>query len=85
MIGLPTETDDDVIAIADLCERILVEARNAAGPKRKHGVNIWASCAIFVPKAQTPFMFDGQISMDEALRRINLIRKNLHSKAISFS
>lgn len=85
MIGLPTETDEDVLAIADLCERILEVARSAAGPKRKHGVSISASCAIFVPKAQTPFMYDGQITMEEALRKVNLIRKNLHSKAISFS
>ena len=33
----------------------------------------------------TPFMFDGQITMEEAMRRINLIRQNLKSKAINFS
>lgn len=85
MIGLPTETDEDIIAIADLCEQILVKAKEAAGDKRKHGVNISVSCAIFVPKAQTPFMFDGQINMDEASRKIQLIRSNIKSKAISFS
>lgn len=85
MIGLPTETDDDLIAIAQLCERILQVARSSAGEKRYHGVSISVSCAIFVPKAQTPFMFDGQISIDEAMRRINLIRSNIKSKAISFN
>lgn len=85
MIGLPTETDDDLIAIADLCERVLEAARESAGDKRKHGVNLGVSCAIFVPKPQTPFEVYGQISMDEAKRRINLIRQNLHSKAIDFS
>lgn len=85
MIGLPTETDGDLIAIADLCERVLDAARESAGDKRKHGVNLGVSCAIFVPKPQTPFEVYGQISMDEAKRRINLIRQNLHSKAIDFS
>ena len=85
MIGLPTETDEDLIAIADLCERVLDCARSSAGDKRKHGVNLAVSCAIFVPKAQTPFQTCGQISMDEAMHRINLVRKNLKSKAIDFS
>ena len=85
MVGLPTETDEDLIAIADLCERILAEAKTSAGETRKHGINISVSCAIFVPKAQTPFEVYGQISMDEAMRRINLIRRNIKSRAISFS
>lgn len=85
MIGLPNETDEDVVEIANLCERILQAARQAAGDKRAHGVQINVSCAIFIPKAQTPFMFDGFINAEEALRRVNLIRKNLHSKAIKFS
>lgn len=85
MIGLPTETDNDLLEIARLCEDVLSCARNSAGDKRKHGINISVSCAIFVPKAQTPFMFDGQISIDEAKRRIGLIRNNIKSKAISFS
>ncbi len=68
-----------------MCEDILYLARKSAGEKRKHGVNISVSCAIFVPKAQTPFLFDGQISIEEAKRRIDLIRSNIKSKSISFS
>lgn len=85
MIGLPTETDDDLKQIGILCEKILSEARKAAGEKRKHGINIAVSCAIFVPKAQTPFQKYGQISIEEARRRIKLIRANIYSRAISFS
>lgn len=85
MIGLPTETDEDVIGIAILCEKILQKAREAVGDKRANGVQISVSCAVFIPKAQTPFMYDGYINSNEAMRRVNLIRKNLHSKAISFN
>ncbi len=85
MVGLPGETDEDLVETANLCERVLACAKDAAGDTRKHGITISVSCAIFVPKAMTPFMFDGQISMDEAMRRINLIRQNLKSKAINFS
>ena len=85
MIGLPTETDDDLIAIANMCEHVLEIARQSVEEKRKHSVSVSVSCAIFVPKPQTPFMFDGQISIAEANRRLGLIRKNLVSKAINFS
>lgn len=85
IIGLPGETDEDLIETAELCERILKRARQAAGERRFHGVSLSVSCAIFVPKAQTPFMYDAQISIDEAIRRINIIRHNLHSKAINLS
>ena len=85
MIGLPTETDDDLIGIANLCEEILKVAKTAAGTKRKHGVSLSISCAIFIPKANTPFMWDGAIGPDEARRKISLIRKNLKSRAINFS
>lgn len=84
MIGLPTETDKDIIAIASLCEKILECAKESAGKKRSHNVNISVSCSIFVPKAQTPFMWDGQITFEESKRKIDLIRQNIKSRAISF-
>lgn len=56
MIGLPTETDEDLLGIADLCERILLCAKDSIEERRKHSVTVSVSCAIFVPKAQTPFM-----------------------------
>lgn len=73
MIGLPTETDDDLIGVAKLCNKV-----------KEKGMNVGVSCAVFVPKAQTPFMWDGAITPNEAKRRINIIRENLHKK-ISFS
>ena len=37
---------------------------------------------MFVPKAHTPFQWDGQIPKDEALRRVNLVRDNTHARAV---
>ncbi|MDL2207788.1 TIGR03960 family B12-binding radical SAM protein [Desulfovibrio sp. OttesenSCG-928-M16] len=68
MIGLPTETDDDLLAIIDLCRK----ARDAAGPGIKR-LQITAALSPFVPKAHTPFQWEAQISPAEMRRRITLL------------
>lgn len=68
MIGLPTETDDDILAILDLCRK----ARDAAGPGIKR-MQITASLSPFVPKPHTPFQWEEQISLEEIRRRIGLL------------
>ena len=85
MIGLPTETDEDIRGIASLAERAFDHARRAIetiDPKLKGAVQISVSCALFVPKAQTPFQWDGQISPEEAMRRVNLLRHSIRYKAV---
>ncbi|MBQ3300812.1 MAG: TIGR03960 family B12-binding radical SAM protein [Eggerthellaceae bacterium] len=82
MIGLPTETDDDIKGIASLVQRAYDRARNAVEPALRGAVRISASVALFVPKAQTPFQWDGQIAPEEALRRVNLLRHSVKYRAI---
>jgi radical SAM family uncharacterized protein/radical SAM-linked protein len=80
MIGLPTETDEDVLAIADTCHRVLRAARSANGRAR---LNLGVST--FVPKAWTPFQWAEQIDRDEIHRRQGLLREALgRSHAIRF-
>jgi radical SAM family uncharacterized protein/radical SAM-linked protein len=80
MIGLPSETDDDVRAIADLSHRVL---RAARGSNRRARLNLGVST--FVPKAWTPFQWSAQISRDETRRRQRLLAEALgRSKAIRF-
>ena len=80
MIGLPTETDEDVLAIADLCHRVLHRARRR---NRRARLNLGVST--FVPKAWTPFQWCEQISRDETRRRQALLREALgRNKAIRF-
>ncbi len=83
MIGLPTETDDDIVGIADLLERSYARALAAVSPDQKGAVQISASVALFVPKAQTPFQWDGQIAPEEALRRVRLLRSSVKTRAIA--
>ncbi|MCD8316409.1 MAG: TIGR03960 family B12-binding radical SAM protein [Eggerthellaceae bacterium] len=85
MIGLPTETDEDVTGIAKLAEKAYERARKAIDPAQRGAVKFSISVAVFVPKAQTAFQWDGQIAPDETKRRIGLIRQNLRSRAIDLS
>ncbi len=69
MIGLPTETDKDLDAIVDLCLKV----RDVAGRHNKR-LQISAAVSPFVPKPQTPFQWEPQISFDEIYRRIGYLR-----------
>lgn len=82
MIGLPTETDDDIKGIASLTQRAYDRAREATPADQRGRIQISISCALFVPKAQTPFQWCGQIPPEEALRRVNLLRRSIKYKAI---
>lgn len=85
MIGLPTETDEDVKGIASLVQRTYDRARQIVPPDQKGSIQISASIALFVPKAHTPFQWDGQISPEEALRRVNIVRHSVKYRAISIN
>lgn len=82
MIGLPTETDEDVAAIGQLAQRAFDLMREMTAPADRGALSLTVSVALFVPKAQTPFQWDGQIGPDEAYRRVDIIRSNVRSRAI---
>jgi radical SAM family uncharacterized protein len=69
MTGLPTETDEDTLGIADLARGCV-----AVGRRHHQSVNVSASVGGFVPKAQTPFQWFGQATLASAQRRIGLLR-----------
>ena len=84
MIGLPTETDDDIAGIGDLVRRVLATAREAAGTDRG-SVRVAVSVSTFVPKAHTPFQWLGQAPLDEILRRQGLLRDAIPRKGVDLS
>ena len=83
MLGLPTETDEDVLAIADLVGKIIHTWRDHAASK-KRGLSINLSTAFFVPKPFTPFQWEAQITPEEYLRRVHLLKENLKSRAVDY-
>ena len=84
MLGLPTETDEDVLGIADLAEKIY-QAWKETTPNPRRGVNITVSTAFFVPKPHTAFQWEGQISMEEYHRRVKLLREHMRGRSIKYN
>ncbi len=83
MLGLPTETDEDVLGIADLVYKIYQTWRENASNK-KRGVRIHVATAFFVPKPFTPFQWEKQITPEEYLRRTKLLRANMPAKFVEY-
>ncbi len=84
MMGLPTETDEDIKAIADLAHKVLYLWKTHATNK-KRGVKITVSVACFVPKAQTPFQWEAQNTREEFERKAKLLREAITAKAITYN
>ena len=73
MLGLPTETDEDVLGIADLARKVYFAWRECT-PNKARGVRITVSTSWFVPKPHTAFQWEGQITRQEYQRRVDLLR-----------
>jgi len=84
MLGLPTETDDDVVAIANLSNSVLQVWKNSSGSK-KRGVRITVSTSCFVPKPHTAFEREAQLPITEYLKRVDLLRSSIRSKSITYN
>lgn len=83
MNGLPTETDEDIVGIANLSQSIVDEFYSVKRPGRKVEVGISVSC--FVPKPFTPFQWEKQDTMEELRRKQMLLRDNIKTRKIRYS
>ena len=83
MLGLPTETDEDVLGIAELVDKIIFTWRQNA-TNRKRGLSINLATAYFVPKPFTPFQWEAQIAPEEYLRRVHLLQNAIHSRYVDY-
>jgi len=84
MLGLPTETDEDVLGIAELADRVVHCWRENAVNKAR-GLRVTVSTSCFVPKPHTPFQWEPQVSREEYLRRVTLLRENMKAKAVTYN
>lgn len=86
MIGLPTETDEDVLGIAELARKVSREFYSMPKELRGKGLRCTVSASTFVPKPFTPFQWEPQITVDEVLRRQALLRNALKRiRGVDFS
>ena len=84
MLGLPTETDEDVLGIAELVYKIIQTWKEYAANK-KRGLRVHVATAYFVPKPHTPFQWEQQITPEEYLRRCKLLKSHFYSKSIEYN
>ena len=84
MLGLPTETDEDVLGIAELVYKVIQTWKEHASNK-KRGLRVHVATAYFVPKPHTPFQWEKQITPEEYLRRCRLLKDHFYSKSIEYN
>ncbi len=77
MVGLPTETEEDLGAIADLCRRV---RREGLSVSRK--ANVTCSVSTFVPKAHTPFQWERQADLEESREKIAFLKNALRKSGV---
>ena len=85
MLGLPTETDEDLKGIADLGQKIVNEYYNLPNKPKGKSVSVSISVSTFVPKPFTPFQFAPQIDENEIRRRQEYLKSCITTKKISLS
>ena len=84
MIGLPTETYDDLDGIADIAKRIIDLNYKINGPKGGR-FNVTVSVSNFVPKADTPFQWAAQNTAAEFEEKHNYLARKLRIKGVTFN
>lgn len=84
MMGLPTETDEDLLGISAIARNVLSNFRENAR-NRARGVRVSVGVSTFVPKAQTPFQWCGQIEREEIVRRQQVLMDSLKIKNVTYS
>ncbi len=84
MLGLPTETDEDVLGIADVAANVMHAWRESTVNKAR-GVRITVSTSWFVPKPHTAFQWEPQISIEEYERRVKLLRERINTRSVTYN
>ncbi|MBE5808309.1 MAG: TIGR03960 family B12-binding radical SAM protein [Clostridiales bacterium] len=85
MIGLPTETDQDVLGIADLARKVRECYFRVPKDRRAPGLRITVSASVFVPKNFTPFQWTAQLDEATVVRRQRMLLEELKKvKGVDF-
>ena len=85
MMGLPTETDEDIKGIAELSQRIIDLYYSLPDKPKGRGVQISISCATFVPKPFTPFEFEAQDTREMIEHKQKLLLDSVNRKRVKVS
>ncbi|MDR0406424.1 MAG: TIGR03960 family B12-binding radical SAM protein, partial [Clostridiales bacterium] len=85
MLGLPTETDEDVVGIADLAGLVASQYFAVDREKRARGLTVTVSAACFVPKPHTPFQWEPQDSLENLTRKQKLLQGAMKHRAVKYN
>ena len=85
MIGLPTETYDDLQGIVDLANKIVDTYYAVPKNERTKGLSVTVSASTFVPKPFTPFQWFGQDDIETIKQKQDFLKNNLTNRAIKFN
>jgi radical SAM family uncharacterized protein len=85
MIGLPTETDEDIEGIADLGGKVVNAYMSVPKEKRGKGLKVTVSTSSFVPKPFTPFQWEAQDTMQVLRDKQKFLKGKIKSKFISYN
>lgn len=85
MLGLPTETDEDLLGIIKLGQKIVDAFYSMPDKPKGKSVNVSISVSSFVPKPFTPFQYEPQDTLDEIKRKQLLLKSNVSSRKISLT
>ena len=85
MIGLPTETEEDVIGISELAQSVLDVYFETPKEERAKNINITVSTSSFVPKPFTAFQWAAQNSRDELIEKQDILKQSIKSRKIRYN
>jgi len=85
MIGLPTETDEDIVGIANLAQKVVDMFYSIQNRPKGKSVSISVSVATFVPKPFTPFEFEPQATKEEIMAKQKCLLDNIKTRKITVS
>ncbi len=84
MLGLPTETDEDVVGISEIANQVLHTWREYS-TKKNRGVRITVSTSMFIPKPHSPFQWEAQVPIQEYMRKVDLLRESIKARNVTYN
>jgi radical SAM family uncharacterized protein len=85
MMGLPTETNEDLEGIAELGKKVIDTYMKVPGEKRGKGLNVTISTSSFVPKPFTPFQWEAQDTIDTLKQKQRFLKGKIRSKFLNYN
>ena len=85
MIGLPTETYEDLDGIVDLANKVVDLYYSIPKEERTRGLSVTVSASTFVPKPFTAFQWSGQNNIEEIKEKQDYLKKHLTNRAVKFN